>query len=98
MPALSQLLVEGKSPADILSILFKEIPHKRIGSKELNYSCSCSHAKMESALFSLGEDDLRHLLEKENGAEVHCEFCRLTYKFGPQELEKLLELTQKKSN
>ena len=37
MPALSQLLVDGKSPADILSMLFKEIPNKRIGSKELSY-------------------------------------------------------------
>lgn len=98
MPALSQLLLEGKEPADILGLLFKEIPHKKIGSKELSYSCSCSQEKMEAALFSLGEDDLKHLLENENGAVVHCEFCRLSYRFGPQELEQLLELSKKNPN
>ena len=98
MAPLSQLLLEGKEPGDILSMLFNEIPHKKIGSKELCYSCSCSQEKMEAALFSLGEDDLRDLLETENGAEVHCEFCRLTYRFGPQELEKMLVLCKSSPN
>lgn len=94
MPALSQLIIEGKKPAEILSMLFKDIPHKKIGSKELSYSCSCSHEKMEAALFSLGEEELRQLLEEGNGAEVHCEFCRLSYQFGSEELEKLLQTGQ----
>jgi molecular chaperone Hsp33 len=98
MPALSQLLLEGKSPAEILSLLFKQIPHKTIGSRELVYACSCNRAKMKGALFSLGEDDIRYLLDKENGAEVHCEFCRQSYRFGHDELLALLKTDQKSSN
>jgi len=98
MPPLSKLLLEGQKPGDILSLLFKNIPHKKIGSKELIYSCSCSKGKMEAALFSLGKDDIRHLLEKEGGAEVRCEFCRQKYRFGRQQLERLLDIDQNTSN
>jgi len=98
MPPLSQLLLDGKNPAEILSLLFKKVPHKKIGERELTYSCSCSRAKMEGALFSLGEKDIRQLLEKEDGAEVRCEFCRQSYRFGRDELSRLLENEQKPSN
>jgi len=98
MPPLSQLLLDGKSPAEILSLLFKKVPHKKIGQRELTYSCSCSRTKMEGALFSLGEKDIRQLLEKEDGAEVRCEFCRQSYRFGKDELSKLLENEEKPLN
>jgi molecular chaperone Hsp33 len=98
MPPLSQLLLEGKRPSEILSLLFKKIPHKTIGTRELVYACSCNRAKMEGALFSLGEEDIRYLLEKEVGAEVHCEFCRQSYRFGKDELLALLKTDQKSSN
>jgi molecular chaperone Hsp33 len=98
MPPLSRLLLDGKGPAEILSLLFKQIPHKKIGSRELVYACSCSRAKMEGALFSLGEEDIRSLLDTENGAEVHCEFCRQSYRFGRDDLLRLLMPDRKSSN
>ncbi len=98
MQPLSRLLLDGTSPAEILSLLFKKVPHKKIGQRELSYTCSCSRAKMEGALFSLGEDDLRQLLEKEGGADVHCEFCRQSYRFDKDDLERLLKTDHKLSN
>lgn len=95
MPPLSQLLLEGKGPAEILSLLFKNIPHKTIGSRQLVYACSCSRAKMEAALFSLGEENIRSLLEKEDGADVRCEFCRQSYRFDKDELLQMLQTNRK---
>jgi len=86
----AQLLLNGKSPGDILSTIFSTIPHKKTASKNLFFSCSCNRTKMESALFSLGYDDLSELLLKEGKAEVHCEFCRDTYTFNRQELGAML--------
>jgi molecular chaperone Hsp33 len=97
MPPLSQLLLDGKGPAEILSLLFQAVPHKTIGSRQLTYACSCSRAKMEAALFSLGEEDIRSLLEKEGGVDVRCEFCRQNYRFGKEELLGLLRTNQKPS-
>lgn len=98
LPSLSQLLIDGKSPADILSLLFKEIPHKKIAARPLVYACSCNRAKMETALFSLGKNDIRSLLQKEGGAEVHCEFCRQSYNFDREALTKLLDTPEGSSN
>lgn len=98
MPPLSQLLLEGKEPAAILSRLFTKVPHKKIGTRKLFYACSCNKAKMEGALFSLGENDIRQLLEKGDGVEVRCEFCRQSYRFSQEELAKLLQNVQNPSN
>lgn len=97
MEPLSKLLLEGSNPGDILSTLFNDVDHKKIGSRPLSYSCSCSREKMEGALVSLGPDDLRHLLEKEGGTDVRCEFCRQAYRFGSQDIEILLERIEKNS-
>ncbi len=87
MPPLSKLLLEGKSPAAILSLLFNKVPHKKIGLWTLTYSCSCNQEKMEGAFFSLGEEDIRQLIEKEEGVEVHCEFCRQSYDSAKKNLK-----------
>jgi molecular chaperone Hsp33 len=98
MPPLSRLLLDDVGPAEILSLLFKEVPHKKIGTRELSYACSCSRDKMEGALFTLGEEDIRQLLEKEGGADVHCEFCRQSYRFDKDDLERLLKMNENSSN
>lgn len=95
LPPLSTLILEGGSPGDILSLVFQDVPHRKTGSGGLYYQCSCSRTKMQSAIFSLGEHDIRDLIEKEEGAEVHCEFCRQTYLFSKPELENLLGAVKK---
>jgi len=91
LPSPSQFFLDGKSPGDILAALFKNVPHKKTGQKKLFYSCSCNKTKMESALYSLGYEELSQLLEKEGRAEVHCQFCRDNYIFNRHELESILE-------
>jgi molecular chaperone Hsp33 len=90
LPPLSTLFGSGKTPAEILSLLFKNVPHKKIHSKPLSYACSCSKEKMEGALLSLGKNDLQNLLDTENRAEVRCEFCRQGYEFDRSELTDLI--------
>jgi len=92
---LSELLSMGRQPAEILSQIFSQVPHKNIGSKQLVYACSCSKEKMETALLSLQPMEIRELMEKEKGAEVVCEFCRNSYQFNVSELAQLLDANQK---
>ena len=97
LPSPAQLFIGGESPGDILSTIFNTIPHKKTANKELFYSCSCNRSKMESALFSLGYDELSDLLLKEGAAEVHCEFCRDTYTFDKHVLEGMLASAPEKN-
>ena len=91
LPPLSQLLLKDKSPGEILSILFRSVPHRKIGSRALHYFCSCNKDKMRGALRSLGVEELQEILQEEGGAEVRCEFCRQSYRFEVAELAKLIE-------
>ena len=91
LPPLSELFGEGMSPAEILSLIFKDVPHKKIHSKPLSYTCSCSQDKMEKALLSLGREDLQQLMETESKAEVRCEFCRQSYLFTKDDLSALIQ-------
>lgn len=91
LPPLTEFLSKDQSPGKILDRLFGNIPHKKIGSKALRYSCSCSREKMEGALVSLGEEDLKELNQSQGSAEVHCEFCRQAYHFSKEALEEILK-------
>ncbi len=91
LPPLSQLLLQGKSPGDILSTLFRNVPHRKIGCRRLHYFCSCNLEKMRGALLSLGTEELKKILDQEGEAEVRCEFCRESFRFGATELAQLIE-------
>ena len=92
LASVTEMLGEGKTPADILAILFAAIPHQLTTSKQLTYTCSCSREKMERAVFSLGNAEINSLLDSASGVEVQCEFCRDSYRFSNEDLEKMLAL------
>ena len=56
----------------------------------LRYRCTCSRERMEKALISLGEKDLRSLIDDNQGAELVCHFCRSKYYFTTEQLRGLL--------
>ncbi len=92
LASVTEMLREGKTPADILAILFAAIPHRRTATTDLTYSCSCTREKMQRAVFSLGNAEINYLLDSESGVEVQCEFCRDSYRFAREDLEKMLAL------
>lgn len=92
LASVTEMLREGKTPGDILTILFAAIPHRATTSTELTYNCSCSRDKMQRAVFSLANAEINYLLDSESGVEVQCEFCRDSYRFAREDLEKMLAL------
>lgn len=90
LPPLTTLLRGGKSPEEILDLLFKGIPYSIIEKRALAFVCSCSRERIERVLISLGRDQLRELAEKDGGAEVGCEFCGEKYRFNRAEVEALI--------
>lgn len=55
------------------------------------YECNCSREKIEKGLISIGEKDLRDIIEKDGKAEIVCNFCNTKYNFSQIDLEKLIE-------
>lgn len=60
----------------------------------VGYRCSCSRERVEAALESCGEAELRDMAAAGRSIEVTCQFCDKIYCFSPEEL---LEISEKKS-
>lgn len=54
------------------------------------YACNCSKEKMKKALFAIGKEELKDIIE-EGQAEIVCHFCNKKYQFKKEELEEILK-------
>ena len=91
MPPVTQNLRSGKTPEDMLEIIFEGIPYHILEKRELVLKCTCSRERIERVLISLGEKDIADMIAAQGEAEVDCEFCRTKYHFNRAELEQLLQ-------
>lgn len=90
LPPLSELLHEGKSPEEILEMLFSGIPYDTLEKRALAFACSCSRERIERVLIAMGKKELASLHHEQKGAEVTCEYCGERYSFDEPDLEKLM--------
>ena len=90
LPPLSELLRDGKTPEEILGLLFAGVPFVTLEKRALGFACSCSRERIERVLISMGEKELVSLKDEQNGAEVTCEFCGEHYVFEGADLDRLL--------
>lgn len=85
---LARHLAENRKIEDCLSIIFDDI--KITESYGCEYKCNCSRERIESAIISLGEAELKSIIEEDQKAQIICHFCNSEYNFSKGELEKLL--------
>lgn len=90
LPPITQLLRDGKTPEEILAILFDGIPYQILEKRALAFQCTCSKVKIEQALVSLGKEELADMLTQKEETEVTCEYCRQVWKLTREDLERLL--------
>ena len=73
----------------LLARLFPEDAPQLLGEKPLAFGCSCSRARVEAMLVSLGAEEARAAVV-DGEARVVCEFCGTAYAFTGEEVESLL--------
>ena len=88
-PAVSSLIHEGKTPEDILKMIFDDV--NILDSQDLFYECDCSKDKMKQALMTVGVQELEAMIEEDHGCEMTCHFCNTHYTFSEEELKELLD-------
>jgi len=59
------------------------------------YKCKCSRERVESALVSLGAEELSSMANDLPVSEVKCHFCNTAYKFTSEEILKIIKKLQK---
>lgn len=89
LPPLEDVLADGRTPQDILAVLFRDVQFEWLEERPLQFTCGCSRARSKQALQLLPIEDLHGLIE-EGEAVVDCHFCHERYVFEREELEVLL--------
>ncbi|MCI9049159.1 MAG: Hsp33 family molecular chaperone HslO [Coprobacillus sp.] len=87
-PPVSSLIHDGKTPEDILSMLFDDV--EILAKQDLMFECDCSKEQMKNALITVGKDEIQTMINEDHGCEMTCHFCNTKYQFSESELNDLL--------
>lgn len=88
---ITELLDRGETPETILDAVLGDMNLEIIDKMPTEFYCDCSRKRVEKALISIGEKDLRTILEEDKKAEISCHFCNKVYNFDEADLKKLLD-------
>jgi len=93
MPHPTEMLRAGDAPTDILERVFDD-RFQLLERKDVRFHCPCDRGRARRALRMLGQDVLLELRrdDAETGySSVVCEFCRTEYRFGLDEIDRLID-------
>lgn len=99
---VSRLFERGLSNFEIAKIALEGIPFDGFDELEVEYKCDCSRERVERALITLGEKDLRKMLDeqeeegKARELEVNCRFCGRSEIFTESDVEQMIKEALKK--
>lgn len=76
---LSGLICDGISAEELIAFTAKEIPYDLLETVHPAYRCDCSIGRIERALYSLGEQELKEMIAANEDVHVSCHFCDKEY-------------------
>lgn len=99
---VSKLFDRGLSNFEIAKIALEGIEFDVFDELEVEYKCDCTRDRVERALITLGENDLKGLLDEQEAEgkarelEVKCRFCTRKEVFTESDIEKIILKSKKK--
>lgn len=88
--AVTPALQSGLNPEALLRQVLRAFEMEVLETVPVEYRCYCSRERMQTALISMGREELRALLEEQGTAELSCQFCDTVHRFEAPELQELL--------
>lgn len=90
IPSITTLLNEGKTIEQVIEYIFDDMDLKILEEMKPEFKCDCSKEKVEKALISIGEKDLKEIYDEGKDEELKCHFCNTSYVFTKEEVGQLL--------
>ena len=84
--SVSRALEHGMTARELLEQVLSEFRLEILEEHSVEYRCYCSRARVETALISLGRQELDDMIREQGQAEVTCQFCDKVYRFTKEEL------------
>jgi len=91
IPPVSKLIDKGLSPEELLNEVLGENNVSILETLPVSFTCKCSKERFANAIISLGEDEIRDMIQEDGQAEAQCHFCNEKYIYSEAELEQLME-------
>lgn len=92
---ISTLIDRGLTPEEILKEVFGSFDMEIKEKRDIKFKCDCSRERLEGAIISLGEKEIKNIIEEDGKAEITCNFCNTAYDFNREELSRLVEEAKK---
>ena len=89
-PYATDMVREGLSPIEMLKAVLGDLDLRVLEEKTPRFYCQCSRERALLIISALGRDEVRDMLEKDNGAELICHFCNEAYQISAVELGEML--------
>lgn len=93
--SVTSVLDQGKTPEEMLAILLEGMDLEITDRIPTEFYCNCDKKRIEKAIISIGEKDIREMIEEGKEIEVKCHFCNSAYTFSVEELKALLRKAKK---
>ena len=84
--SVSRALEHGMTARELLEQVLSEFRLEILEEHSVEYRCYCSRARVETALISLGRQELDDMIREQGQAEATCQFCDKVYRFTKEEL------------
>ena len=89
--SVTQMLDDGHTPEQMLERVLEGLDIEITDTIPANFSCNCSHERIEKAIISIGKKDIQSMIDEGKEVEVKCHFCNTAYKFSVEELKEILK-------
>lgn len=97
----ASLLLATVKPRELLDLEVEHLLQQVYGAHDLRlfeadsvrFQCRCDEERVASLLQSLGEAEVRSVLEEQGMVTVTCEFCQRPYRFDAIDVEQLFAVT-----
>lgn len=89
LKSFSTLLFKHQNLEEIFKLLFDN-NYQIIDKQDVVFKCHCSKEKFAGGISSLGESEIRSIIDEDGKAEIVCHFCNNVYQFNIDELNNIL--------
>lgn len=93
--SMTEMLNAGLTPMQICEKALDGMPFDVLDTYEPTYKCNCSRERVERALLSMTDEDLRGLPDEQGEVTADCSFCDKVYRFSNEDIEKLIQKKRK---
>lgn len=96
IPSVTTMLDEGMTPEDMLKKVLEGMDVEFTDTLPVEFYCNCSKERIEKALISVGEKELKDMIADGKPIDVNCHFCNTNYTFSIEDLQGLLKRAKRK--